>query len=466
MIKKLFTHSAIYGIAPQIPKIATIFTLPIITQYLTEFDFGVYGLIVAIIGAISVFANLGLSVTMSNAFYKSPNFYKYGWRQVYGFLILWNIPYALILGGLVWLFIPEAVVFKNAVYIVLLNVLPVIVFGPTALIGAMYYQLKQKPFQIAIRSVIFGILGIGLTLLFIAYYKMGYMGWFLSAAITQVLLQASYWYPLNRKLELSPIFNFKRRYIKQQLKIGLPTVPHYYGGYLLNSSDRVIMKILNVPVGDIGLYNASNTVSNLANTAGTAAGQAVAPMLLQMYKDKKEVQARQLIFILQIVFLLGGLLTSFWMKEIFAFLFKVAALATVYPLGIILVMAYTYRPMYFGANSRLFYLEKTKNLPKVTLVAGILCAVLNFIFIPIYGFQVAAYTTFIGLMYMGYVGFFMKDFKESNTVNYYPSFWFLVTIFGTVAATFVVEFDIWLKTICSVVVAALGLISYKKVNSK
>src|SRR5690606_13522035 len=127
----------------------------------------------------------------------------------------------------------------------------------------------------------------------------------------------------------------------------------------------------------------------------------VGPIMLQGYRDGDEYTVRKLTFLLQAVFLAAGFLTSIWLKEIFFFLIKNSELANSYPIGIILVMAYCYRPMYLGANNRLFFFERTKSLPKITFAAGLLAVVSNLIFIPIWGYQVAAYTTFIGLMYMG-----------------------------------------------------------------
>jgi O-antigen/teichoic acid export membrane protein len=73
MLKKLLSHSAIYGLASQIPKLATVLSLPIITKYLTEIDFGVYGLIIAIVAGMSALSDLGLGVVIANTFYKSPS---------------------------------------------------------------------------------------------------------------------------------------------------------------------------------------------------------------------------------------------------------------------------------------------------------------------------------------------------------------------------------------------------------
>ncbi|MGK9117718.1 lipopolysaccharide biosynthesis protein [Olivibacter jilunii] len=459
MFKKLFSHTAIYGLAPQISRIAGVFALPIITKHLSEIDFGVYGVITAIAGSVAVLANLGLNIILSNTFFKAKFQYKWAWRQIYGFLILWNLPFSLILGSLLYFFIPQEAS-HNSIPIILLNVIPIVLFGPTAIIGAMYYQLSQKPFQVAIRSALSGLITIGLNILFISHFDMGYMGWFWSVCVSTILNQASYWWPLNQKLGLTPIFNFKFRYILSSLKISLPTVPHYYSSYLLDTSDRLVMKILGVNTGDIGKYNAAYTVANLVQKVGVAAGQAIGPMLNQAYVKKEEAVARKLIFVLQCVFFIITFQLSIWLKEIFSFLIRNPQLSEAYPLGIIIIMAYNYRPMYFGANYRLMYNEKTKVLLKVTFLAGVGNLLLNLLLIKYFGFQAAAYTTFAALMYMGYAGYFLKEYKRIATLKYYPIFWLFFTVFLTLLARFCVELSIWIKFFISLCVTVVSLVSY------
>jgi len=80
MIKKLFSHSLIYGLAPQISKIAGIFALPIITKDLTDIDFGIWGTTMAYFGSLQALLLLGLTVVISNSFFKMPSQYKWLWR--------------------------------------------------------------------------------------------------------------------------------------------------------------------------------------------------------------------------------------------------------------------------------------------------------------------------------------------------------------------------------------------------
>ncbi len=446
MLKRLFSHTAIYGLAPQLTKLASFLALPIITKDLTALDYGVSGVITAYATAISVFASLGLRLVLVNSFFKSPNHYKWLWRQVYGFLTLWNILYALILSVLIYAIMP-AEAMDNRWLIVGLNVLPLVFFGQTQTICSTYYQINQKPFQIAVRSVIFGLLTIALNIYFISVLKMGYMGWFWSSFIVGILTNVSFYYPLNFILKITPILNYKWRLIRQSLKVSLPTVPHNYSGYLLSSSDKAIMDLMHIDTARIGVYNVATLVSTPASQFAAASTVAVGPLLNTYYKKSQDAKARNLIFLWQGAFIIGTFLFCIWLKEIFELLIRNESLRNSFQLGIIMVMAFNYRPMYAGANSKLLYTEKTKVLWRVSFVAGISNVLMNLIAIPIWGFEAAAYTTYISYMYMGYSGFYFKVFKEVNPVRFYPEIWLAVTVAATALAYGVVNLDIISKAI-------------------
>lgn len=463
MLKKLFSHTAIYGLGDQLSKVAHFLALPLITQDLTATDYGVSGIITAYTTAVSVFAALGLKVVLVNSFFKSPGHYKWLWRQVYGFLVLWNFVYAAILAMIIYFAVPEEA-FHDRWLIVILNVAPLVLFGQTKNLGRTYYQMNQQPRQVAVRNIVFGISTVLLNVFFISYMKLGYMGWFWTNCIIGILTSLSYFYPVNFILKITPIFNFKWRLIRHSLKVSLPTIPHFYSGYLLNSSDRLVMDLLKVSTGDLGKYNVAYTVSGIMGSLGNASAMSVGPLLNKMYKAGNDEAAKKLVIILQIIFFVTSFGLCIWMKEVFAFLIRNETLAAMYPLGIIIVMSYNYRPMYFGANAKLMFAEKTNVLWRVTLVAGILNVLLNLILIPLFGFEMAAYTTFAALMYMGYAGFYYKVFKEINSVNYYPAFWIVLTVLLTVLAIYFVEYSLYLKLLISVVMALTGMFFIFKMN--
>jgi O-antigen/teichoic acid export membrane protein len=384
MLKKLLSHSLIYGLSPQIGTVAGVFALPLITQYLTAFDYGVWGIITAYSGGLQALATLGLSVVLHNTFFKMPKQYKWMWRQIYGFLILWSIPYALLLCALLYWVVPSDVG-GNKFLLIGLVILPIVLFGPTSILGTFYYQLNQKPLPIAVRNIVFGLLTVVLQIYTISHLRLGYMGWAWSGFVVNVLLNFSYWYIVNFKLGYTPIFNFKWKSIRQALKISLPTIPHYYAYYILESSDKVMMERLKVPIAQLGEYNLASRFGNYFSAFVNAANKAIGPMMLKTYQEKNDEATKNIVFMFQIILLYLSFSYSIWSKEVFSILIKNDALKTIYPLSIIMVMAYNYRPMYIGVSNKLFYVEKTNLLWQISFVAGVLNVLLNLICIPYFG---------------------------------------------------------------------------------
>ena len=457
---KLVKHTIIYGLSPYAPKLLGIFILPIITKDLTQLDYGLYGIILAYVAGIEVFRDMGLNLIFYNSHTQMPKQFKWMWRSIYGFLTLWNLIYAILAAGLLYFTIP-AEAKEHEFLIIILNVLPIVLFGPTSLIGKIYYQMEEQPMQIAWRTIVFGFLTIFLNLFTISYLKLGYMGWFWSTCIVTIGLNASFWYPINIKYKITPIFNFKWRLMKNNLKVSLPTVPHYYSNFIMRTSDKVILNMLKVSTESVGSYTFAGSFSALFNQLGLAIGQASRSTLNQNNKAKNYKANRDLIFNVQLIFFAATFLICIWLKEIFSLFINNDSLAATYPMAIILIMAANYRPMYLGATNYIFYIESTKKLMYITLIASISSVSLNLFLIPYFGVFGAVITIYVSLMYVGYSGYYLKEFRETK-VKYYPLLWLLTTVLLTIASYYLVEFNFFIKTVITVFIFIFSLIIIKQ----
>ncbi|MCJ8166424.1 oligosaccharide flippase family protein [Pontibacter sp. E15-1] len=432
MIKKLFSHSIIYALGPQIPKVAGIFILPLITKYLTAADYGIIGVVTAYTGLLSGLQDLGIAVPMVNTFYKHPKRWKFIWRQFHGFISVWSVVFAFLQAALLYAVIPEEA-YDNRLAIILLNVVPIALFSTTINFCSRYYQFAQKPLYISFVSALVGIITMVLNIVTIVHFELGYLGWMLSSALSTFISFVLYAIPLYYKHMIRPILRFNRKYIYSQLKVALPTIPHNYSAYLLNSSDRMVMDILGININKLGLYNLAYTFGNYFEFGGNAVGMAVGPLTTNLMAEgnsNAEEKLRNLIFFLQIGFISVSFLVCLWCKELFQLLINNVELQQAYGIAIIIIMGYNYRPMYWAVINRLCYFEKTQHLWKISLVAGILNVVLNFIFIPIYGYMAAAYTTFVSLLVIGFSGFLFNTYKETTVadIKYQPLFWLVLII--------------------------------------
>lgn len=464
MFNKILKNTLIYSVAPYIPSVANLLILPFITKELTEVDYGISGTIIAYTSAFSALSVLGLSIILNNSYFHNQNRYKYVWRQIYGFLIFWNLIYSIILGAFLFFFMPDAAM-ENRLLIVLLNTIPVAFFGPTNFIGTTYYTLKQDALAIGIRTAVFGILAVFLNLLFILKFKLGYMGWFYTNFIVGVLTNFSYWYVLNRKVEIKPIYNFKFRTIKKSLSISLPLLPHQYSYYLLSGSERLIMDQLKVDTGKIGEFNIASTFSNYVSNFAQAGSTAIGPVLMNLYRDNNYTKARNIVFAYQGLLLAVNFLICLWIKEVFFVLIQNETLRNTYDIAIILIMSVSFTPLFVGYFNLLAYKGETKNIWKITFVAGLICVFLNLIFVPQFGIISSTIILFLAYLYRGIAGYYFKSYKRLSKINYYPELWSIVIIIVTLITFLIKDIDCIYKSIITISFLLLCVIGAKLIKN-
>ncbi|MBF4517624.1 oligosaccharide flippase family protein [Flavobacterium sp. ANB] len=461
MFKKVISHSLIYGLGPFIPKIIALLMLPIFTKVLTTEDYGIQSIMNSSLGLISVLSMLGLQLPMANVFFHHSNHFKKRWSQFYGFLNIWMLFYSLILAVIIYLIIPKEAS-ENLYWIIILNIVPIVCFGPADTIGQLYYQLNQKPKQVVARTIIISFITIILNYYTIVVLDLHYMGWFIANCISMLLLHFSYWYPLRFILKIKPIYRFKKVVIKRGLSVSLPMLPHYYGSFLLSSSDTLLLKFFLISTAQIGYYGFAASFGGLMAMAVGAINTAAAPVISEQIKLKNYDSVRSLTWALQFLLLILSSIGCFWLKEVFAIMVNNIELRTTYFLAAIFIMSHNYRPMYFGVNTVLFYRERTRNLWKVTFGAGLICVLLNVLFIPIYGIKSPAYVLFFSYLIMGYGTFFLKDYKEVAVTEFMPLRWFLLTIFSFIVVLLVIDLSVICKFFISLSYVVIAFIFFKK----
>lgn len=239
----------------------------------------------------------------------------------------------------------------------------------------------------------------------------------------------SYIYPIWICEKLYPNFLFRRRAIKRYLRVSLPLVPHTSAFFLLDFSDRIVMINLNVSTANIGLYDFAYRFAGYARVFSESIHQASTPLLIKEYKERKETSyMKDMIFLQGFVVCFVSFALSIWLKEIFQIMVKNDDLANTYSMGIILTMSYAYKPMYTAMATVFYYHEKTKEFWKISFIGGLINISLNIIFIPIYGYKVAVFTTFLSFLYIGFSGFLVTSFKKIYPYDFKPFMW-IVYIF-------------------------------------
>lgn len=463
MLKKLLSHSFLYAVGPQVPKLANFLVLPIVTQYLTAVDYGIYGTLLAYSGLLGGIKSLGFDVLLVNSFFKKTAWKTY-WGVYLGGLLLFNCIFGLAFFLILYYIMPDEVG-DNRLNVVLLIVVPSLLFDHIKKFGGRYYQLLQKPKFIAITTAISGVVVILLNLYTIAYLGLGYLGWFISSAAGSLLVFGFYSYTLFNTAKIRPLFTSSLKFWKRSLKISLPTVPHQYSSYLLNSSDRLVMDRMHVPIDEIGTYNLAYIFGGYMEMFGQAINMAVAPMITSLYSKKTKIaekQVQQFIFFLMACFILILSTIALWTKELFQLLIRNDSLLDAYPIAIIIIMSYSYRPLKIGGMNKLFFYEHTNKLWRISFIAGMLNVVLNIIFIPLFGIYVAAITTFISMVYFAISPYYIKEYRAMENERFYAEYWMIGVILLTGLIYMLRDISITYKVGISLFFLFIFLLYFKK----
>lgn len=184
-----------------------------------------------------------------------------------------------------------------------------------------------------------------------------------------------------------------KRFWKHAILFNAPLIPHYLSQTVLNSSDRImISKMVNEQ--SAGIYSIAYSVAQLMTLFSTAISQTMGPWVYQKIKEKQVDAIKNVAYgVLCLFAVLNILLIAFApeMVAIFAPPSYYEAIWVIPPVVMSTFFMFAYDLFAkFG-----FYYEKTHYVTLATLFGAVLNVVLNYIFIGLFGYVAAGYTTLV-----------------------------------------------------------------------
>lgn len=204
-----------------------------------------------------------------------------------------------------------------------------------------------------------------------------------------------------------------KEYWKMSLAISIPLIGYNIAGQVLNVSDRMMIGRL-VNNSAVGIYGTLYTVSSLSLLVWQAINASFVPYLFQNI-DKKEHNIKQISNMLLEAYAVIAVLLTFFAPEI------VKILATKEYYEAIYIMPSIAAGVFFTSYANLYsniavYYKESKYVMYPAIVAAILNLVLNYVFIKMFGYMAAAYTTLFSYIILAIlqVIWSAKVCKENN----------------------------------------------------
>ena len=460
MLRKILTSTFFYSISNQLPALVNLFLLPILTPHLTSTDYAIYGLVLAYTGLVGAFSSLGYIVNFQNSYFHEGSQFKQKWARMLGFQWVYKILYAALVTTLLWYFIGQKLSGKPLMYVLMLVVIPVLFFDLTKSIGTRLCQYRHQHKKVYLISIFTALISVASTLIGILYFHLGFLAWFISAALASGIQALYFGYLLYVKEGIKPQFAFHISEVKEDLKVALPLIPKDYASYVLSSSDRVILDRNHVSESAIGQYNIAYAFAGYFENVQQQANQVMTPIFFGLFKSRSaeanELLAKYVKLWFGISLMLASLI-ALWIPQIFHFLYRKEELSAGYPLAIVLIFGFCYRPLYVAAVDRAIYEKRTPVVLKITLIAALVNLVINLIFIPYYGVWIAAVSTVISYVSMGLLGYVLSK-SNAEMLSLIRPIRLVVLLILTAVAVYYLATVFWMIKLACCLIMLAGLV--------
>ena len=410
ILKKAFG----FGVMPKLASLVNLLLLPLITPFLTPFDYGIWGVITSYSGLFITIAPLGLNLFLTNSYYEYSNHWRVLWGRVicYFYLsgILLSIVYICVIMGML-----SEVGIQKRFLIAMISCVPLLLFGNTV-IAQHLYPLKGTPKPLVYRTLLGSICGMTVSFVSIYFFKAGYWGFLFGVAVTAIVSFTLFCPLLFKKEGIKPIIDRKWKKLVDMLKLSWPLIPHALGFVLLSSSSRIIMNLYQVSLEDIGLFSNGYMMGDYITIITTSLVVALVPQLQKTYRDKRFVDYRSLYYFCQFTTLTAVFTVAIWMPDIYRVVIRNESFQSCSAIASIICFANVLLPFYNFTSNVAFIKKDSKQLLWLIFMPGAVNIFLSIILIPILGYVSVVYSTLVSYWTIAIIPFFVPYFHKNTKV--------------------------------------------------
>lgn len=213
----------------------------------------------------------------------------------------------------------------------------------------------------------------------------------------------------------------RKKYWKYALKISFPLIWHLLAGYLLSSSDKIMITKLISPDAT-ALYSVSYTISMIVSILWTSMNNAWSPLAYEKMDKKDYSSLKSSSKPYTVLFIIIAFMFMLVTPELLLIMGGKYYLQAKYVMPPVM-LGYIFQFVYSLYVNIEFYHKKQRDIAIGTIIAAITNIILNFIFIPKFGYIAAAYTTLIGYILLFLIHYLFV--KKLNCTSWYDTNFFI-----------------------------------------
>lgn len=402
-------------------------TTPIFTRMLSAEE---YGRVVDFLTWQSLFAIVALFSLNYGVFNNGMLDYKED-RDCYCFslLILSNIITVCVATiVIVFSFFFSDIIEINLTFLVIMFLVFLVQPAYNFWVARQRYEYKYKAALIVatIIAVMAPIVSV-LCVMFISGDKAGIR--IVSLEVVLLIVYLFFYFYIARKAK----WKIKKGYLKEAFIFNLPLIPHYLSTYLLSSSDKLMISKL---VGHFatGYYSVAYSIASLGLILWTAINGSLIPFTYEKCKSKEYDGLARLVNKLLLAIGMCCVFVILIAPEILLFLASGDYTESLKVVPVI-VGGVFFQVHYSLYANVLYYMRRAKYVMFASFVAALLNIVLNYIFISLFGYMAAGYTTLFCYLVQAIIDYIMMYLMTKQRI-YDMRFVGAVSVIVTLMALF------------------------------
>lgn len=447
-------HSQNYFIAQIVTTGLVFLSIPIFTRLFTQEDYGIVSVYNAYLTILIIILSANSHASVGRYYFEDkPDFKEF-------------LGSTLILAGSIFLI--NTLVFLLFYYPIaslmkLPGFLPLfLIFSSLfAIINSIYFQIIQaqrRSLESAIVSIFNGLFSLGLAIVLVSLLSEDR---YLGRIWAYLLVGFIFTIYLTRRIFAHTSLSFKKEHVKYILNYSIPLIPYALSATILAYFDRIMINDI-VGSAAAGVYSLGYNIALLVSMVISATQAAFAPdafdFLNKKQYDRLDAVVGKLFSIITF-FALGLILFA---KEVVLILADVKFHEGLVVVPVV-VVGYIFFGMFFVYGRYIGYVKKTLYLSIILVLSGILNITLNAMFIPQYGYIVAAYTTVLSYFSLFLMAWFVSKFILKQQLTPLWKVWkptllmFLYLVFFSILA--LVISNIFLLIFLKLIILALFFFS-------
>lgn len=426
--KKAFTSGIWYLISTIILKSVSFLTIPLFSRLLTTREFGIFSIYNTWTSIFTVILSFNLSYSIGRAkFDYSDKLDEYiGSMHL---LSLINSLFAIFVVLILRIDVAGLLDLDNK-YLIFIYIY--VLLEPSITYHQIIYRYQYKIKENIIISFIISLGSIVFSFIFIYRFTDNALARIVGSIIPVCILSMIFWIDILKRKKAIIDFEFW----KYGLKLSVPLVFHKLSLHLLSQADRVI---INRYCGssDTGVYSLIYQYGSMISIITMAIADAWLPWFHDMMDTNNYEEIKEKVKPVLDLVCCMGIFTICIAPEMVLILGGKKYIVGIYvasPIILSVVMQYMYT-QYVNIEMNM---KRTEIIAISTMAAAGLNIVLNIIFIPLYGYEAAAYTTLIGYFTLFAIHYF--NTKVIFNRNLYDNSYMLLALSLTIMVGSGVQF--------------------------